>query len=382
MLGEKMDYQKVEAEYQAYRKGESGDAKHLSEAINRLIGIQSQLRKLARIDMCEEDVTEKIYTAAVCRELPWILPSMGQVSQDIVDVADIQLPLFSLQASKNWKWNYSNNKTIETAVEGIAKAIIDYEKECLWRVIIPAVTTAFDGCGVLPSRPAQLYEMPVGDPTAGYFSKEIVNRMIVGMCRLGKTLKTLWLSPEDLADIREYTEADVDPITRREIFEASGLGHIWGINLEAHVELGIRGIYNIHGKDSSKDFCKFQSCLPKSEKLECYNDLVIAHPNVVDENGQLEKAGETQFYGFSEDLIDNLVMPLIPYQAIWDAGELRKQRSGFYGWQKIGLGLFDASCISMGIVDRSMEDMQRDPDGYMRIKPKRRFVFPTPQRFL
>jgi hypothetical protein len=377
-----MDYQKVEAEYQDYRKGGSGDAKHLNEAINILIGIKSQLRKLARIDMCEENTAEKIYIASVCKELPWILPSMGHVSQDIIETADIQLPLFSIQAAQNWTWEYSNAKTVETAVERVAKAIVDYEEECLWRVIIPAVTTAFDGCGALPSRPAQLYEMPVGDPTAGYFSKEIVNRMIVGMQRLGKKLKTLWISPEDLADIREYTEADVDPITRREIFEVSGLGSMWGISLEAHIELGIRGPYNIHGKDSSKDFCKFQSCLPESEKFERYNDLVITHPNVVNENGQLEKAGETQFYGFSEDLLDNLVMPLIPYRAIWDVAELRKQRSAFFGWQKMGLGLFDASCISMGIIDRSMEDMEKDSDGYMRIKPKRRFVFPTPQRFL
>ena len=66
-----------------------------------------------------------------------------------------------------------------------------------WRVIMPAATSSFSGKGLLGSRPAPLYEISPTAQGAGYFSKELINKMIIGFKRIGRTLTDIYLSPED-----------------------------------------------------------------------------------------------------------------------------------------------------------------------------------------
>lgn len=236
---------------------------------------------------------------------------------------------------------------IEKAITTASKVLAEYEDEALWRTIFPPVTSAFDGAGVLPPRPAQIYEMPAADPTAGYFSKELINRMIVGAKRAGRNLVELLVSPEDLADIREWTELDVDPETRQRIFEAkSPLKEIWSIKLTEVEHLGVRGLYNINDRSS-----KFGP-LSGNASNNAFNDYHITHGNVRDENGNLIIAGETQIIGLCEGYKEQLRMPLIPYEAHYDWSLLRKQRTGFFGWQKFGAGCLDGRYLLMGVIDR------------------------------
>ena len=183
----------------------------------------------------------------------WVLPGLGYVAQDYVELMaeEYTMPMFAVQAAKDWLLKYERERpdVLIRAASSVGKAIAAYETEAIWRTIIPAVTSAFDGAGILSPRPAQIYQLPGGDLAAGYFSKELVNRLIVGARRMGKNVTTLLVSPEDLADIREWTDADVDPATRRSIFQAAGLGSIWNIQLMEIEELGIRGVYNINDED-------------------------------------------------------------------------------------------------------------------------------------
>lgn len=75
-----------------------------------------------------------------------------------------------------------------------------------WKVIVPAGTTNFGGSGLLSARSAPIYEVASGSAGAGYLSKELINKMIVGMKRTDRTLTDLYVSPEDAADIREWTD--------------------------------------------------------------------------------------------------------------------------------------------------------------------------------
>ena len=68
---------------------------------------------------------------------------------------------------------------------------------------MPAATSAFSGKGLLGSRPAPIYEISPSAQGAGYLSKELINKMIVGFKRIGRTLTDLYLAPEDAADIRK-----------------------------------------------------------------------------------------------------------------------------------------------------------------------------------
>lgn len=281
----------------------------------------------------------------------WVLPALGRYAEDTLEfMADeVSIRTFVVQAAKDWLIRYAREGRVDVAVraqQAVAKALAAYEEEAGWRVIIPAATSAFDGAGILGPRPAPIYEMPAGDPASGYFSKELINRMIIGMKRLGRKLTELWVSPEDLADIREWSSTDVDDTTRNTIFQAAGLGSIWGIQLREVDVLGVRGQYNINDKDS--EFGPFKG----SASLNKFNDYAITHGNLVDSNGNLQTAGETQIYGFDTSDI-SLVMPIKQeYQAMDDITLLRRQKQGFFGHMEFGMACLDARFISVGIIDR------------------------------
>jgi len=294
------------------------------------------------------------YPVATDFETPvWILPQFGYIAQNYVEGLgeSVFVPTFNLSASNNWKVDYARDGRIDIvnkAKDATARQLAEMEEECGWRVIAPAVTTNFGGMGILAPRPAPIYQMPSSDPASGYLSKELINRMIVGMDRLGRELNELWVSPEDLADIREWTDTDVDPITRREIFQAAGMGKIWNVTLRKVRNLGVKGKYNINDKTSLYGPFKGKAA------DNTFNNYTVTNGNILDVYGNLDTPGETQIYGFDVTFTDALVMPVRKeYEPIDDPALLRQQLQGYFGWSTLGFGILDSRSICMGIIDRA-----------------------------
>jgi len=332
---------------EAYRAFAASSTKPILQKLEQM----SYMRQLFRVEKLGPG-QQPTYPLPDEFESPvFILPGMGYIAQDYIELLadEVSIRTFTVQAAKDWLIRYAREGRVDVAVRAqqeVARALAAYEEEAGWRVIVPAATSAFDGAGVLAPRPAPIYEMPAGDPASGYFSKELINRMIIGMKRIGRKLGELWVSPEDLADIREWTDTDVDPTTRNTIFQAAGLGSIWGIQLREVDVLGVRGQYNINDKDS--EYGPFKG----SSGANTFNDYSITHGNVVDSNGNLLIAGETQIYGFDRSDI-SLVMPIKQeYSATDDPTLLRRQRAGFFGFQEFGMACLDARFICVGIIDR------------------------------
>lgn len=213
---------------------------------------------------------------------------------------------------------------------------------------MPAATSSFSGKGLLGSRPAPIYEIVPASSGAGYLSKELINKMIVGFKRIGRTFTDLYLSPEDAADIREWTDTDIDPVTRREIFQAAGMGSIWNVRLHEIQHLGATGLYNINGSTSA--YGKFIA-----DGGENYNAYTIENPNVTNADGTIGTLGETQVIGFDMTANDSLVMPIRKeFAAIDDPTLLRLQKQGFFGWAELGFACLDSRMIALGIIDRSL----------------------------
>jgi len=179
-------------------------------------------------------------------------------------------------------------------------------------------------------------------------SKELINKMIVGFKRTGRTLTDLYVSPEDAADIREWTDTDIDPVTRREIFQAGGMGNIWNVTLHEIQHLGATGLYNINGNGSA--FGKFIA-----DGSDDFNAYHLDNPNITDADGTVNTIGETQILGFDMSVNDSLVMPIRKeYEAHDDPTLLRVQKAGFFGWEEIGFACLDPRMLGMGIIDRSL----------------------------
>lgn len=169
----------------------------------------------------------------------------------------------------------------------------------------------------------------------GEFTKRLVSLMKTAMTRLGggnsasqgrSRLTDLFLSPEALEDIREWTLDDVDDITRREIFLAedaspgppSGpLAKIYGVMLHPITELGVDQEFN--------DF-------------------------YVDTLGGSFVGGDVELVvGLDLSQNDSFVMPVKEEIAVFDDPALhRRRRAGVYAWREHGFGVLDARRVLLG----------------------------------
>jgi hypothetical protein len=326
----------------------------LTTPILQAIERDSIMRKLFAVERLGPGA-QASYPVAEDFEIPvWVLPGLGYVAQNFIEGIgeEVYVPTFTIDASGDWKLTYARDSRIDIAAraaEKAAKGMADYEEECGWRVILPAATSRFFGKGLLGSRPAPIYEINPASTGAGYLSKELINKMIVGFKRIGRTLTDLYVSPEDAADIREWTDTDIDPLTRREIFQAAGMGSIWNVTLHEVQHLGATGLYNINGSTSL--YGKFLA----TTVTEAYNSYTLDNPNVTGADGTVTTLGETQVLGFDLSVNDSLVMPIRKeYEAYDDPTLLRVQKAGFFGWEEIGFACLDPRMLGMGIIDRSL----------------------------
>ncbi|MHA2112560.1 MAG: hypothetical protein ACXADW_10765 [Candidatus Hodarchaeales archaeon] len=328
-------------------------AQALTTPILQAIERDSIMRELFAVERLGPGA-QASYPVAEDFEIPvWVLPGLGYVAQNFIEGIgeEVYVPTFTIDASGDWKLTYARDSRVDIAAraaEKAAKGLSDYEEECGWRVIIPAATSNFFGKGLLGSRPAPIYEINPASTGAGYLSKELLNKMIVGFKRIGRTLTDLYVSPEDAADIREWTDTDIDPVTRREIFQAAGMGSIWNVMLHEIQHLGATGLYNINGNSAS--YGKFIANVS-----EAYNNYTLDNPNVTAADGTVSTLGETQVIGFDLSVNDSLVMPIRKdYEAHDDPTLLRVQKAGFFGWEEIGFACLDPRMLGIGVIDRSL----------------------------
>lgn len=324
----------------------------LTTPILQKIELESVMRKLFAVERLAPGA-QAVYPVAEDFEIPvWVLPGLGYMAQNFIEGIgeEVYVPTFAINASGDWKVTYARDSRIDIAQRAAARAAKDlanYEEECGWRVIMPAATSSFSGKGLLGSRPAPIYEINPASTGAGYLSKELINKMMVGFKRIGRTLTDLFVAPEDAADIREWTDTDIDPVTRREIFQAAGMGSIWNVQLHEMQHLGATGMYNINGAGSG--FGKFIAA------GNVYNQYTLDNPNVTAADGTVTTLGETQIMGFDLGTNDSLVMPIRKeYEAHDDPTLLRVQKAGFFGWAEIGFACLDSRMMGLGVIDRSL----------------------------
>ena len=111
--------------------------------------------------------------------------------------------------------------------------------------------------------------------------------------------------------------------------------------------IGAVGKFNINDSTSSYGLFK--------DTGGAYNDYTVDNGNVVSADGEVTTAGETQIWGFDMTVNDSLVMPIKKeFEAHEDSTLLRRQKQGFFGWEKVGFACLDSRMLSMGVIDRSL----------------------------
>ena len=327
-------------------------AQAISVPILQKVKDMSLARQLFAVEALEAGA-QASYPIADDFEAPiFVLPKFGYIPQNYIEAPgeEVYVPTFSVGTSFDWSLRYARDGRIDIAqraMRNAAIAIADYEEESAWRLLAPAATAAFAGKGLLGPRSAPIVEI-AGTSAGGFFSKELINQMKVKMERNRRTLTDIYCAPEDIADIREWGDSQVDPQTRRDIYVRGGAGEVYGVQLHSVHQLGASGKYNINSNSSGYGIFK----LGGGGK---FNDYQPTNANVVDSDGNVTTAGETQVYGFDLTANDSLVMPVRQELEFFDDENLhREQKQGFYGHEEFGMAVLDSRMLVMGVIDRSV----------------------------
>ena len=327
-------------------------AQALSVPVLQAVKDGSVARQLFAVEQLEPGA-QASYPIADDIEAPvWTLPRVGAVPQNFIELAgeELYVPFFTIATSMDWSLRAALDGRInvaQRAMKAAARAVVDYEEEAAWRLLAPAATTKFPGKGLLKPRPAPIVEVG-GALAAGFLSKELINKMMVRMKRNRRVLTDCYVAPEDMADIREWSDSQVDDASRREIFVQGGRDAIFGVKLHEIHQLGATGRYNINSNDSEGGIFKVSA-------TGYFNDYKPTNANKVDADLNLVDAGETQVYGFDLTANDSLVMPIKQELQFFEDPSLhREQKAGFYGWEQIGLAVLDSRMLVMGIINRAL----------------------------
>lgn len=236
----------------------------------------------------------------------WIMPKQGGVPQNFVEGDEIWVPTFTIASDAEWRLAYARDARFDVvarAVHKLQNSIVKIEEENGWHVLLAAA----DGS-------ARSSEVP-GVTT---FKKDLLSAMITTMIRAGSTLTDLYLSPECMADIRDWTATDVDEVTRKEILDQAGLPSIYGIKLHVMEEFGA-------GRE--------------------YNDYFLALPtNTVAASGEI-------CIGLDLGTNDAFLMPVRQeLTTVDDPIAIKSLKQGVIGYEELGFAVVDSRRLCYGIV--------------------------------
>lgn len=361
-----MDYEVSDLNLQVLCRGYLEQEKqkiedYIQTAVMALVSQNSIVRRIFAHEKLKEGA-QASYPIADDFELPiFILPGLGYVPQNFIEgVGDeVFIPTFRITSSFGVKIQYcrlGGNDIFDRAIRNMARTFIEYEEEAMWRLIIPAATTAFPGKGLLSAKPAPICQVSSW-PESSICGKSLVEAMYDKLHRNKRSLTHLFVSRADIKDLKRAYSDDIKQKTGTKNEYILNFTHS-ETDEEAEIEVieinkfGAEGLYNINHLCSS--FGIFRTSRGGS-----FNGYQLRRPNIVSKSGAVLLDGETQIYGMDLTSSDSFVMPIRQDYKFWEDPNLfRNQEIGYYGWIELGMGILDPRPLVMGVIDRS------DPEKY------------------
>ena len=245
-------------------------------------------------------------------------PGHGRIPERTVEGDYVMVPTYSISASIDWLLRYAREArwdVVGRAMQVLEASFVKKMNDDGWHTVLAA--------GV--DRNIMVYD---ADATAGQFTKRLVSLMKTVMRRNGGgntgslvrgKLTDMYLSPEDLEDIRNWQVDQIDEITRREIFTAAdgGITRLFQVNLHDIDELG--------------------------ESQEYQNFLTSQL------SGSLQGSDVELVVGLDLGNRDSFIMPVKQEVQIFEDDALhRHQKAGLYGWAELGFAVLDNRRVLLG----------------------------------
>lgn len=159
-----------------------------------------------------------------------VMPQLGAVPENRVSGDELLVDTWKISTSTQYGIDYARDarfSVAEEAMRKIANAIIRTEEQAGWAVINAAVleTNTIQGS--------------LADGT----TVDNLNQMFVTMEQQGYVLTDVYMSVARAADIRTWTQTQIDPFTERETFVSGGMGKLWNTNIHVLRHLPDNAIY-------------------------------------------------------------------------------------------------------------------------------------------
>jgi hypothetical protein len=259
-------------------------------------------------------------------EKNWVayaIPNHGRIPERHIEGDVITISTYEIAASIDWLLKHARDARwdiVAQALQVLRGSFVKKLNDDGFHVLLAAAV----------ERNIVVYDSAA---TAGAFTKRLVSLMQQVMRRnsggnstsLNRgRLTDIFMSPEALEDVRNWSTSDIDEVTRREIFvsQEGRLNRIFGVNLHDYDEFG-----------------------EDQEYQEYYlNEL----------GGTLATGGDTEMV-LGLDLSGGpgangtFVMPVRQEIQIFEDDNLHRQRrAGFYGWGEFGFSILDSRKVVIG----------------------------------
>lgn len=248
-------------------------------------------------------------------------PQHGYIPQRVVQGDYVTIPTYGIVSAIDYLLRYAREARwdiLKRVTEVLETGFVKKMNDDGWHTLLAAAVDR----GIL------VYD---ADAAAGQFTKRLISLLKVIMRRNagGNTgsmnrgrLTDVYMSPEGIEEIRNWTIDMADETTRRQIYVAqdgsSVLTNVFGVNLHALDELG-----------EAQEYQNYFS-----------NQL----------SGTLGPSGDLELVvGLDLQKKDSFVMPIRQEVTIFEDGNLhRHQKAGLYGWAEIGFGVLDTRRVIAG----------------------------------
>ena len=242
----------------------------------------------------------------------FVMPKEGAIPNRLIEGDEVWVPTYVLANSIDWALRYSRDArwdVVAAAMDTFRYGFVRRLNDDGWHTLISALVA---NGRVVDAAAA-----------AGVLTKRLLTSLLVGIKRLagGRESKVtdVFLSPEALADIRNWAAAELDETSRREVFtgtDPGGLPRIFGMNLHELQELGDGQRY--------QDYIEATTGGNKSSWFSSDQEFIVG----------LDLTQRPQY---------PFIMPIREDLAVFDdESKHRSAQMGIYGWMECGFAVMDA----------------------------------------
>jgi hypothetical protein len=239
----------------------------------------------------------------------FVVPKEGAIPDRAVEGDELRVPTYKIANAISWGLDYARDArwdVIARAIEVFTNGFVRKMNDDGWHCILKAAN-------------ANSVSSDSG-ATSGAFTRKLITEMQTGMKRLtgnrNGQLTDLFISPERLADIRNFTYTSVDDLTQRELIKGV-IPVIYGVRLHELQELGY------------------------GQEYDAYLTGTV---------GASVATGDREFVvGLDLSHRDQFVMPVRATMKLFDDPTLhRSMKMGVYGWLELGFAALDTRRALLG----------------------------------